>query len=1168
MNDSSDLEAAIFVAARGLAAGQRPAYLEEACAGDAALRRRINDLLDADAARGGFLHELPPESGEPSSQQPEGPPSPGAAMRMALAPSEKPGDRIGRYKLLQEIGQGGCGVVYMAEQLEPVRRRVALKVIKLGMDTRQVIARFEAERQALALMDHPHIAKVLEAGATETGRPFFVMELVKGIPITRYCDENRLDLRARLGLFVQICQAIQHAHQKGIIHRDIKPSNVLVADRDGVPVPKVIDFGIAKATTDQPLTDKTLFTAFEQFIGTPAYMSPEQAKLSDLDVDTRTDLYSLGVLLYELLTGKTPLDAQRLLKAGLDEVRRVICEEEPLRPSTRLRALEVAEQTTLAKHRRCEPPKLLHLLRGDLDWIVMKTLEKDRTRRYETVNGLAMDVQRYLADEPIVARPPSKLYEFQKTVRRHKLGFLATGAVILTLVLGLAVSTRLWFGERQAHQRAVVAEANAETNEKRALAEKAAEAQLRKEAEAQELLAHRLAYASDISLAEQALAVNNLGHAQALLNRQRPKPGQPDLRGWEWRYLWSQARADEHDVFLSATNLVNHSLSFSADGRLVARGVDDKMVVTDLISRRPVLQRTNAWLPVFAHQGARLAFVVSSSTNEAVVLLDTATAMENRFESSWQETVWLGFTPDDRRLLTVSLQPAAERTNGVSCDLTAWESDTGRQLWQRPVGFGFAAWGKSLQYPHAGVISPDGAAFASTLEGGWVQVLETEHGTERFAIKVTEARANSVVFSPDSSTLLTSAGYTDSTIRLWDAHNGQAKGSLESYGDWVSDLIFTADGTKLISSSGDGTIRLWDWATRKPAGVLRGHLTLVWGLALAPDDRTLASRCKDGSIYLWDLTKPSRPRGYQTLPSHLREWAVFTPDSQSILGVERDGGVALWDARTLKETRRLWGDSTNRNHLSLSPDAKWVVAAEAGGRLRVWDVNKGAASTNFVAAPGPFGAWFTDNGKFLVTKYGPNTNMVLEAWDTDNWKRNGSTALHVKDVGGIYTPALSNSFGIQADGTLRLFDVTKLSEAPKLIKTKSLGINFWATSPDGRFGAIPDFDGFVTLWDMQRLQPLETLSAFRIASNVAAFSPDGRRLVAGSRGSEAVKLWDDETRQELLTLSGEGVIAFLKFSPDGRYLLAINTDGVAHLWFAPTLAEIDAGEKAEAATGN
>src|SRR5215467_292761 len=302
--------------------------------------------------------------------------------------TEKPGDRIGRYRLLQEIGHGGCGVVYMAEQEEPVRRRVALKVIKLGMDTKQVVARFEAERQALALMDHPNIAKVLDAGATEAGRPYFVMELVRGIRITDYCDQNKLPTGDRLKLFIQVCQAIQHAHQKGIIHRDIKPSNILVTLHDGVPVPKVIDFGIAKATQGR-LTNQTLFTAFEQFIGTPAYMSPEQAEMSGLDVDTRSDIYSLGVLLYELLTGKTPFDVRELMSQGIDAMRRTIREQEPSKPSTKLATLKGEELTTTAKRRSVETAKLLHQVKGDLDWIVMNCLEKDRPPSSAPPNALA-----------------------------------------------------------------------------------------------------------------------------------------------------------------------------------------------------------------------------------------------------------------------------------------------------------------------------------------------------------------------------------------------------------------------------------------------------------------------------------------------------------------------------------------------------------------------------------------------------------------------------------------------------------------------------------------------------------------------------------------------------------------------------------------------------------
>src|SRR5579859_725903 len=412
MSESQNREIAVFGAALELPADQRGAYLDQACAGDADLRQQVEALLRVHDEAGNFFDKLAPVS-RPTSA--DGAMSGSSdAVHLPGVPVEKTGDRIGRYKLLQQIGEGGCGVVYMAEQEEPVYRRVALKVIKLGMDTKSVIARFEAERQALALMDHPNIARVLDAGATDIGRPYFVMELVRGIKITDYCDQNNLSTRNRLELFVQVCQAIQHAHQKGIIHRDIEPSNVLVADHDGVPVPRIIDFGIAKVTTDQRLTNKTLFTAFEQFIGTPAYMSPEQAKLSGLDIDTRSDIYSLGVLLYELLTGKTPFESRRLLEAGLDEIRRIIREEEPVRPSTRLHTLDAAEQTTVAKHRQSDPPKLVHLIRGDLDWIVMKALEKDRARRYETANGLAADVRRHLDNEPVEAGPPSKVYRLQK----------------------------------------------------------------------------------------------------------------------------------------------------------------------------------------------------------------------------------------------------------------------------------------------------------------------------------------------------------------------------------------------------------------------------------------------------------------------------------------------------------------------------------------------------------------------------------------------------------------------------------------------------------------------------------------------------------------------------------------------------------------------------------
>jgi serine/threonine protein kinase len=496
----------LFEAARERSSpGERMAFLDRACMGDAELRARIEGLLAAEAEAERFFEEG------------------GALIRSKLPGEEAIGAKIGRYKLVQKIGEGGCGVVYMAEQEEPVRRSVALKIIKLGMETKSVIARFEAERQALAMMDHPNIARVFDAGATDRGPPYFVMELVRGVKITDYCDQNRLGVAERLDLFIQICHAIQHAHQKGIIHGDIKPSNVLVEEHDGEAVPKVIDFGISKAT-EARLTDK-LFTTYAQLIGTPAYMSPEQAQMGGVDIDTRSDIYSLGVLLYELLTGRTPFDPKELAASGLDEMRKTLREREPARPSARLHALPLSELIKVSNGRLTDPARLVSSLRGDLDWIAMKAMEKERARRYETANGLAMDVHRHLNNEPVAACPPSWAYRLQKLVRRNRVVFIAGGAVTIALVVGMSTSTWLFLKEREALKRALAAEQQ--------------QARLRLEAETRE----------KITQAALLVSQERFGEADILLKE--ISLGQPSLEGaaviravGEWHALenrWREA---------------------------------------------------------------------------------------------------------------------------------------------------------------------------------------------------------------------------------------------------------------------------------------------------------------------------------------------------------------------------------------------------------------------------------------------------------------------------------------------------------------------------------------------------------------------------------------------------------------------------------------------------
>jgi eukaryotic-like serine/threonine-protein kinase len=1053
-----------------------------------------------------------------------------STIRLSLPPlAEKPGDRIGRYKLLQQIGEGGCGVVYMADQEQPVKRRVALKVIKPGMDTKEVLGRFEAERQALALMDHSNIARVLDAGATETGRPFFVMELVRGIPITRYCDENKLNAQQRLELFIQVCQAIQHAHQKGIIHRDIKPSNILVADHDGVPVPKIIDFGIAKATAGQTLTDKTVFTALEQFIGTPAYMSPEQAKLSGLDIDTRSDIYSLGVLLYELLTGKTPFDAKRLLEAGFDEIRRIIREEEPPRPSQKLSTLAVGEQTSTARCRHTDSPRLIHLVRGDLDWIVMKCLEKDRNRRYETANGLAMELMRFINNEPIVARPPSQLYRFKKLVRRNKLAFAAAAAVIITLVAGLVVSILFYKREAEAHARAVAAEVT--------------QSRLRGEAEkarAEERAAGKREQEKSRQLAETLSQLE-----QQKLNEVATKEGPSKALA-----VLADALRRNPDNFRAAYRLLS-MLSYKDVGRLVSqRKFNGQVRATSYGSLGPLILTTSGerdlWLwdyrqekplagplshtaPVTAATFTPSAqqFLVTLGDGSVEVWQTTNTARRIcllKPQSSTPLQAISAFNPDESQLVTSSrVGSGIERT----IILQVWDLRTGQPLTKatryEPGGYGslrfnFAENGSqvkiadyagsqsmkssldlvtgklSAKEPISNMIQPEDRPWAraqayNSMEDG-VTMLTTLHGSRTLLLPLTsikekinygEEPALSVSgenLSREGEELLTVA--KDGAVSLWDTGPHSViplrialseESSGNRYASSRQGAELSHDGQRLLAIDQRATARIWDAVTGRLLVSSLAEPGTVSHTRMGPDGQTAVTVQTNGWMRLWRLA-----------------------DGEPLTAAFRDGPTG----QPSKETDHF-------ANLSFSGDGSRLAAAWSSGRAQVWDVVNGKLLTEFRAHSGPaLRAVLSRDGKWLATVGQDNTARV--------WDASTGTAL---------TPPLKHD------------DV----------------ITSCQFSPDGEQLATASKDKTVRLWSSQT--GLALLPPLRHEAEVSSvqFAPEGGLLVAITQ-DQTVRFWEVKNGAVVKTIRPGGTPIVL--SPDGRFLVVEENEGGVRLWDVAT----------------
>jgi WD40 repeat protein/serine/threonine protein kinase len=1101
VNTQTDRAKDIFLDALEIAtADDRRALLDRACGADAVLRGEVEDLLAHHARAGSFLNAAAPGLPETVEQS-----------------AERAGAVIGPYKLLEPIGAGGFGVVFMAEQQHPIRRRVALKVIKPGMDSREVLARFEAERQALALMDHPNIAKVFDGGETATSRPYFVMELVRGVPITEFCDHNHLGVRERLGLFADVCRAVQHAHQKGVIHRDLKPTNVLVTLHDGRPVPKVIDFGVAKAV-GQPLTDKTLFTGFTQMLGTPLYMSPEQAELSGLDVDTRADIYSLGVLLYELLTGTTPFDKNRLRTLGLDEVRRIIREEEPARPSTRISTLGQAA-ITVSTNRGSDPKGLSRLFRGELDWIAMRALEKDRNRRYESASAFVADVQRYLADEPVQACPPSTGYRLRKFAHRNRTMLVTATLIALVVSAAGAISTALvWRANQDLHHTL--------------------------ERERVDAYFHR------ITLAHHALAADDLGRALTLLE-QCPE----DLRGWEWRYLMRLCWVEPLIFPIKAD--VN-GLDFSADGQSIAAACGDGTVkVLNSVTGEVVRQIDVSTGPVFAvafhPHGNHLA---TADSGRHVKVWDIAT--RNAVFTERCDAIHnvgtahsVAFSHDGKRL-----------ASGNEGTVTVWDWENQHALHNFP---GHERRAINVAFSH------DDRRLASASWRGWLDLWDPEAGGPSVCSFPASREAvhpiGALAFSPDGRRL--AAPSFGRRVDVWDTTTGELVHRLP-HGGLVQAVAYGRDGQRLASSGEDKIVRIWDPATGREVLALHGHTGNCGCVAFSPDGQRLASASTDGTIRIWDAA-PLPSRGGQELLTLIdtdEVWSVaVSPEGDRLLSAGWGKNFAkVWNLQTGTVSVHFSGIRDVVFCVAWHPDGQRIAAAGRDHEImqvKVWDARTGEEIYPLAARPGEpeyFAVAFSPDRRHLVTG---RHNGAVQVWDAETGKGKGVLGTHGRSPvrGVIFSREGGQLATVSSDGVVKFWDATGLDaeqdEPRPSLQVRAHGpcLNA-AFSPDGRRFAAGGEKHTVKIWDVQTRDLLRTLEGSRGDVYTLAFSPNGRWIAAAGEGS-TVRVWDSHTGALVRGFRGHtALVSSLAFTPDGKRLVSGSRDRTVKVWDVSKLVEV------------
>ena len=1122
-------EEAIFDAAIQLKKGpEREAYLAQACGEDSKLRADVEALLQA--------HEAKSLIDEPIFD---------IDVTLDASPSiEGPGTKIGRYELLELIGEGGMGLVYLAGQKTPVKRQVALKIIKPGMDSRQIIARFEAEKQMLALLDHPNIARVYDAGATEGGRPYFVMEYIKGMPINDYCDQYKLNIEQRLRLFLQVCDAVQYAHQKGIIHRDIKPSNILVSVQGDKPTPKIIDFGIAKALTQQ-FTTQTLFTQQGQLLGTPEYMSPEQTDLATQDIDTRSDIYSLGVVLYQLLAGVLPFGRESFEKGGFAEIQRVIQEVDPPHPSTALSKLG-DEAKRIAERRRTQVVPLARRLHRELEWIPLKAMRKERVRRYRSASELADDIENYLNGNPLIAGPETATYRVKKFVRRHAGSVATVILVAAAIILGLVISSAMYFRSEKALQRESIARGQAEQAEKVAQEQKNIV-----ETKAEDL--RRAMYVNSIQLAGAKYQEGNIRRVREVLNA---CPN--DLRGWEWNRL-NYVSDQSLMSFIAHPGHVN-SLALSPDGKRIVSGGGDAIIkVWDIATGKELITipkaHTNEITSVaFSPDGKRIA---SGDNSGEIKVWDEASGKEMIALKGHKNRIYsVAFSQDGTRIVSGSEDMTAKVWDAVT-----WTEITTLQM--------------TLQGHKSGVssvtFSPDGKRIVSCDHRGRINVWD---GATCKEVMIFGGHSHiyweyPVSFSPDSKFIVSGI---DNDIKIWDATTGAKLMTLRGHTGPISSVAFSRNGKYIVSGGMDNTIKVWDTTTGEEVLTLRGHEAEVYSVAFSPDSKHIISGSWDRTIKVWDISI-NREVTYLLGHRGLVYSIAFSPDSKRIVSGSRDERVKVWDVASGAEVMSLpvAGRYYYSEAFAMSPDGERIATVSVSPTyertIKVWDAVNGAALVT-LSGPGDevFSVAFTYNGKLIASLIASGSaGETVKIWDAGSGAEVLTLHGHDDLVKLIaFSPDGKRIIWGGQNGRMKVWDAANGTEV--MTMTGHEGTVMCITfSPNGKSIASAGADSTAKIWDAETGSELITLRGHGDIVTSVAFSPDGRRIVSGSRDGTA-RLWDLMTGAELLTLRAYFGVDSLAFSPDGKTIAAGNSDGSLVLWeSAAPAAGYEPRKNAEAA---